>query len=190
MPRQFVPWQMILSPLKIVSLQKRKPSTHFSRYMKAEIYQNPHWKLKIISLFHTRIIIELPEQFPDVCFGFALFRSVVGPQNPLSFPNLLNSRVKLATSSLAFSRAWNCLLVFTWSFHRLPVIFSIVLIGCYQYFEFGFPHLIDSLCAVDLNFPLAGLLGILFVFITVEPEQDTQQYGELNHTTVRNNRFY
>lgn len=54
--------------------------------MKAKVYQNPHWKLKIISLFHTRIIIELPEQFPDVCFGFALFRSVVGPQNPLSFP--------------------------------------------------------------------------------------------------------
>ena len=123
MPRQFVPWQMILSLLKIVSLQKRKPSTHFSRYMKAEVYQNPHWKLKIISLFHTRIIIELPKQFPDVCFSFALFRSVVGPQNPLSFPNLLNSRVKLATSSPTFPRAWSCLLVFTWSSHRLPVIF-------------------------------------------------------------------
>lgn len=123
MPRQFVPWQMILSPLKIVSLQKRKPSTHFSRYMKAEVYQNPHWKLKIISLFHTRIMIELPEQFPNVCFGFALFCSVVGPQNPLSFPNLLNSRVKPATSSLAFSRAWSCLLVFTWSSYRLLVIF-------------------------------------------------------------------
>lgn len=91
--------------------------------MKAEVYQNPHWKLKIISLFHTRIMIELPEQFPDVCFGFALFRSVVGPQNPLSFPNLLNSRVKPATSSLAFSRAWSCLLVFTWSSYRLLVIF-------------------------------------------------------------------
>ena len=114
---------MILSPLKIVSLQKRKPSTHFSRYMKAKVYQNPHWKLKIISLFHTRIIIELPEQFPDVCFGFCLISLYSWSTKPAQLSHLLNSRVKLATSSLAFSRAWNCLLVFTWSSHRLPVIF-------------------------------------------------------------------
>ena len=56
-------------------------------------------------------------------FWFCLISLCSWSTKPAQLSHLLNSRVKLATSSLAFSRAWNCLLVFTWSSHRLPVIF-------------------------------------------------------------------
>ena len=76
------------------------------------------------------------------CIGFALLRSVIYLENLRHPLNQSDAKVKpIATWSLAFSRAWGRLHVFTLSSHWLPLKFSFVLIGRYDYFGFGFTTL-------------------------------------------------
>ena len=76
------------------------------------------------------------------CIGFALLRSVIGLENSRHPLNQSDAKVKpIATWSLAFSRAYDRLPVFSLSSHWLPLKFSFVLIGHYDYFGFGFTTL-------------------------------------------------
>ena len=73
------------------------------------------------------------------CFGFALLRCVIGPEN--SRHNLNQSNVKLkpnTTWSLAFSRALRKLAVSTLSSHWLIIVVTFFLIGSCDYLDFGF----------------------------------------------------
>ena len=71
--------------------------------------------------------------------GFALLRSVIGLENSRHPLNQSDAKLKpIATWSLVFSRAWDRLRVFTLSSHWFVVIFIFVLIGCCDYFGFGF----------------------------------------------------
>ena len=73
------------------------------------------------------------------CFGFALLRCVIGPEN--SCHNLNQSNVKLkpnTTWSLAFSRALRKLAVSTLSSHWLIIMVTFFLIGSCDYLDFGF----------------------------------------------------
>ena len=57
------------------------------------------------------------------CIGFALLRSVIGLENSRHPLNQSDAKVKpIATWSLAFSRAWDRLRVFTLSSHWFVVI--------------------------------------------------------------------
>ena len=76
------------------------------------------------------------------CIGFALLRSVIGLENSRHPLNQSDAKLKpIATWSLAFSRAWDRLRVFTLSSHWFVVIFIFVLIGRCDYFGFGFSTL-------------------------------------------------
>ena len=76
------------------------------------------------------------------CIGFALLRSVIGLENLRHSLDQSDAKLKpIATWSLAFSRAWDRLRVFTLSSHWFVVIFIFVLIGRCDYFGFGFSTL-------------------------------------------------
>ena len=78
----------------------------------------------------------------QVCIGFALLRSVIGLEISHHPLNQSDTKLKsIATWSLTFSHASGLLCVFTLSSHWLLVIFAFVLIGCYNYFGFGFTTL-------------------------------------------------
>ena len=76
------------------------------------------------------------------CIGFALLRSVIGPENSRHPLSQSDAELKpIVTWLLAFSRAWNRLHVFTLSSHWLLVISTFVRIGRCDYFGFGFTTL-------------------------------------------------
>ena len=79
------------------------------------------------------------------CFGFAIPRSLIGPENSRYSLNQSDAKLKQVTIwSLAFSRALNSSVGFTLSSHWLSKIFSSLLIGRYYYFDFGFKTLSES----------------------------------------------
>ena len=82
---------------------------------------------------------------PGDCFGFALLRSVIGPENSR---HLIKQSVQpFTTPSAAFSRALRGLLVFTLSCHWLFKAFSVLLISYFHFFGFGSTTLIEiTLC--------------------------------------------
>ena len=72
------------------------------------------------------------------CFGFSLFRYVIGPENTCHFLNQLDLKLtSIATKLPAFSCAFGSLVVFTESLHWLSKVFSFLLIGS----GFGFTEL-------------------------------------------------
>ena len=72
-------------------------------------------------------------------YGWFCFPVLSDRQRNLYYAKKLNSKLKLVTPwSLAFSRAFSCLVVFTLSSHWLLVIFSFVLIGREDNFGFLF----------------------------------------------------
>ena len=76
------------------------------------------------------------------CIGFALLRSVIGLKNSRHPLNQSDAKVKpIATWLLTFSRASGRLHVLTVSSHWLLVMLTVVLIGCCDYFGFGFKTL-------------------------------------------------
>ena len=73
------------------------------------------------------------------CIGFALLCVVIGLENSCHPLSQSDAKLKkIATWSLAFSRAPGRLHAFTSSSHWLLLIVSLVLIGRCDYFGFGF----------------------------------------------------
>ena len=93
----------------------------------------------LLGVSHVREIFNWVSKVIRNCIGFALLRSVIGLENSRHPLNQSDAKLKpIATWSLAFSRAWDRLRVFTLSSHWFVVIFIFVLIGCCDYFGFGF----------------------------------------------------
>ena len=79
------------------------------------------------------------------CFGFASLRSVIGSKNSRHSLSQSDAKPKpITTWSIAFSRASGRLHVFTLSSHWFLLIFIFVLIGCCDYFGFGFKRNLGS----------------------------------------------
>ena len=92
--------------------------------------------------FTDRIIFKWVSKVILDCIGFALLRSVIGLENSRHPLNQSDAKLKpIATWSLAFSRAWDRLRVFTLSSYWFVVIFIFVMIGRCDYFGFGFSTL-------------------------------------------------
>ena len=75
------------------------------------------------------------------CFGIALLRSVIGPENSHRFLNQSDATLKPITAWSAFSRALGCLVVFTLSSQWLFKVFSFLHIGLCDNTSFGFTTL-------------------------------------------------
>ena len=76
-------------------------------------------------LCYDRAIFNSVSKVIQDCFGFALFRYMIGPENLRHFLNQSDSKVwPVATWSLTFSRASGSLRVFTSSSNWLLAIFS------------------------------------------------------------------
>ena len=102
------------------------------------------------------------------CIGFALLRSVIGLENSRHLDQS-DARLKpIASRSLAFSRAWGRLHVFTLSSHWLLVIFSFVPIGRCDYFGFGFTTLNRKALYLTITLPWfrssTGLLNVEILY--------------------------
>ena len=91
------------------------------------------------ALATRKIMRSMDAQWNRTIFNWVskVIRDCIG----FNFTTLCDWSRKLATWSLAFSRAWGLLPVFTLSSHWLPLKFSFVLIGHYDYFVFGFTTL-------------------------------------------------
>ena len=78
----------------------------------------------------------------DTQLKIALLCYVIRLENSRHPRSQSDAKLKaIATWSVAFSRAWGRLHVFTLSSHWLLVIFTFVLIGRCDYFDFGFTTL-------------------------------------------------
>ena len=109
----------------------------------------------------------MPKVIRD-CIGFALLRSVIGLENSRHPLNQSDAKVKpTVTWLLTFSRASGRLPVFTLSSHWLPLKFSFVLIGRYDYFGFAFTTLNRK--AVYNGYPQKTL-------ITLEPTSSNSEH--------------
>ena len=76
------------------------------------------------------------------CFGIALLRSVIGPENSHRFLNQSDATLKpITTWSSAFSRALACLVVFALSSHWFLKVFSFLYIGLCDNSSFCFTTL-------------------------------------------------
>ena len=76
------------------------------------------------------------------CFGLALLRLVIGPENSCYSLNQSDAKRKpIMTWLPAFSRAQGSLVVFALNSHWLLTIISFLLIGCCHYFGLSFTTL-------------------------------------------------
>ena len=99
-------------------------------------------RIYFLTLTYFRAIFNWVSKVIRDCIGFALLRSVIGLENSRHPLNQSDAKLKpIATWSLAFSRAWDRLGVFTLIYHWFVVIFVFVLIGRCDYFGFGFSTL-------------------------------------------------
>ena len=78
--------------------------------------------------------------------GFALPGCVISLENSDHFLNQSESKLKrIATCSLAFSRASSSLLVFThFDFSLVPPDIFLTVIGCCAYYSFGLRHSVEE----------------------------------------------
>ena len=89
-----------------------------------------------------RVIFNWVSKVIRDCVGFVSLRCVIGLENSRHPLNQSDAKLKLiSTWSLAFSRAWGRLHVFTLSSYWLLVKFTFALIGRCDYFGFGFTTL-------------------------------------------------
>ena len=80
----------------------------------------------------------MSKEFWD-CFGIALPRSVIGPENSYRFLNQSDATLKpITTWSSVFFRALGCLVVFALSSHWFLKVFSFLHIGFCGNTSFGF----------------------------------------------------
>ena len=140
-------WENILeayhtSPHKLSPSPANDPVTHLA----TKRWQHERFVVQCcFDYFNRKIVRAIFNWVSKVirdCIGFALLRSVIGLENSRHPLKQSDAKVKpIATWSLAFSRAWDRLRVFTLSSHWFVMIFILVLIGRCDYFGFGFSTL-------------------------------------------------
>ena len=102
------------------------------------------------------------------CVGFALLRSVIGLKNARHLLNQSDAKLKpIATWSLAFSRAWGRLHVFTLTSHWLLVMSTLLLIGRCNDFGFDFTTLNRKALYINAGFVQVRNLESHAIFNTI-----------------------